>query len=156
MTPVRNALAAYLSMRRAFGYKLHAHEGMLGQFVAFLEQAGAITVTTDLALRWAADASGSENRKAVRLSMVRGFAAYLRTIDPATHAPHQADHRARPAPLRGRLGYVAARGVSAAHGGVRPGCGHITRGCYSQTWSSHSRRSWSAVQLGSGSGVSDW
>jgi integrase/recombinase XerD len=29
-------------------------------------------------------------------------------------------------------------------------------GGYRQTWSSHSRRSWSAVQLGSGSGVSDW
>jgi integrase/recombinase XerD len=87
MTALCDVLADYLSMRRAFGYKLHAHEGMLGQFVAFLEKAGAITVTTDLALRWAADTSGSENRKAARLSMVRGFAAYLRTIDPATEIP---------------------------------------------------------------------
>jgi hypothetical protein len=29
-------------------------------------------------------------------------------------------------------------------------------GGYRQTWSSHSRRSWSAVQLGRGLGVSDW
>jgi integrase len=87
MTALRDALVDYLSMRRAFGYKLRAHEGMLGQFVAFLEQAGASTVTTELALCWAADTSGSENRKAVRLSMVRGFAAYLRTIDPMTEIP---------------------------------------------------------------------
>jgi integrase/recombinase XerD len=87
MTALCDALADYLSMRRAFGYKLHAHEGMLGLFVAFLEQAGASTVTTELALRWATDTSASENRKAVRLSMVRGFAAYLRTIDPMTEIP---------------------------------------------------------------------
>jgi integrase/recombinase XerD len=87
MTALREVLADYVSMRRAFGYKLHAHEGMLGLFVAFLEQAGASTVTTELAFRWAADTSGSENRKAVRLSMVRGFAAYLSTIDPATEIP---------------------------------------------------------------------
>ena len=87
MTAFRDALGDYLSMRRALGYKLEAHEGMLRLFVAFLEQAGAMTLTTDLALRWAADTSGSANRKAARLSMVRGFAAYLSTIDPATEIP---------------------------------------------------------------------
>ena len=86
MTALGDALADYLLMRRAFGYKLHAHEQALGRFVAFLEQVGASTITTDLALRWAAD-TPSEHRKAVRLSMVRGFAAYLRTIDPATEIP---------------------------------------------------------------------
>ena len=61
--------------------------GALKSFVSFLERAGASTITTDLALNWASDTRGGEGWKAARLSMVRGFAAYLRTINPATEVP---------------------------------------------------------------------
>jgi integrase len=87
MTRFRDALADYLTIRRALGYKLREHEWALGSFVSFLEDAGASTITTELALRWACDTRGTEGWKAARLSMVRGFANYLRLIDPATQVP---------------------------------------------------------------------
>jgi integrase/recombinase XerD len=87
MTTLRDAVADYLTIRRALGYKLREHERALASFVSFLEQAGAATITTELALAWASDTRGSEGWKAARLSMVRGFAVYLRTIDPATEIP---------------------------------------------------------------------
>jgi integrase len=87
MTALRDALADYLTIRRALGYKLREHEWALASFVSFLEHAGASTITTELALRWACDTRGTEGWKAARLSMVRGFAIHVRTIDPATEVP---------------------------------------------------------------------
>ena len=71
------------------GGRLQARRARVGaeNFVSFLERAGASTITTDLALKWASDTRGSESWKAARLSMVRGFAVYLRTINPATEVP---------------------------------------------------------------------
>ena len=37
MTGLRAALADYLALRRALGYKLAVHERLLGQFLDFLE-----------------------------------------------------------------------------------------------------------------------
>jgi integrase len=87
MTTLRGAVADYLTIRRALGYKLREHEWALASFVSFLEDAGASTLTTELALRWACDTGGTEGWKAARLSIVRGFAVYLRTIDGATEIP---------------------------------------------------------------------
>lgn len=87
MTALRDAVADYLTIRRAVGYKLADHEWVLESFVTFLERAGASTVTTELAVTWATDTCGTEGWKAARLSIVRGFAAYLRAIDPATEVP---------------------------------------------------------------------
>ena len=53
MTPLARALADYLSMRRALGFKLKNAGGLLAQFVTYLEQTGADTVTTDRAVSWA-------------------------------------------------------------------------------------------------------
>src|SRR5207248_8991004 len=64
-----------------------AHEWALASFVSFLERAGASTITTELALQWACDTGGTEGWKAARLSIVRGFAVHLRTIDRATEIP---------------------------------------------------------------------
>lgn len=61
---------------------------LLEGFVAFLEQAGAARITTELALRWArmpADAHPHYWRQ--RLSVARGFARHLATIDPASEIP---------------------------------------------------------------------
>ena len=77
----------YLTIRRALGFKLVEHQRLLPQFASFLEQAGAETVTTTLALDWAIRTNGNDSWKAARLSIARGFARYLRTIDPATEIP---------------------------------------------------------------------
>jgi len=87
MTGLREALAGYLAVRRALGYKLARPEKLLAQFITYLEDAGAATVTTEHALAWATLPGGDANWHAHRLSAVRGFAAYLRTIDPAAEVP---------------------------------------------------------------------
>jgi integrase/recombinase XerD len=87
MTDLHQAVTDYLTIRRALGYKLVEHERQLHGFVSFLEHAGASTITTELALKWASITLGTEGWKAARLSIVRGFAVYLRTIDPATEIP---------------------------------------------------------------------
>ena len=86
--PLREALADYLAVRRALGYRLARPEKLLGQFLDYLEDAGAATVTAAAALAWARlPASGDSNWWAYRLSAVRGFATYLHTIDPAHEVP---------------------------------------------------------------------
>ena len=87
VTVMHEAVADYLTIRRALGYKLIEHERQLYGFASFLEHAGALTITTELALKWASRTQGTEGWKAARLSMVRGLAVYLRTIDPATEIP---------------------------------------------------------------------
>ena len=47
------ALDDYLGLHRSLGRKYVDHGIQLPQFVAYLEAAGAKTVTTDLALAWA-------------------------------------------------------------------------------------------------------
>jgi integrase len=84
----RAALADYLRIRRALGYKLTKDERALRNFVAFLEACGAARVTTELALDWATLPENAHPASlANRLTMVRQFASYLRTIDPATEVP---------------------------------------------------------------------
>jgi integrase len=88
MTPLAHALADYLTIRRALGYKLERTGKLLAQFVAYLSHAGVDTVTIERALAWATIPSGAgSNWHAYRLSVVRRFAAYLQTIDPAAEVP---------------------------------------------------------------------
>lgn len=88
MSPLREALADYLRIRRALGYKLERAGKLLPQFLDYLEQTGADTVTAERALAWATlPAGGSSRWWAFRLSMVRGFAAYLHSLDPAHQVP---------------------------------------------------------------------
>jgi integrase len=78
----------YLQARRALGVKLERHGRLLPQLVAYLEAAGASTITRELAISWAKLPAGAHSRHwAVRLSIARGFAAYLKTIDPTTEIP---------------------------------------------------------------------
>jgi integrase len=80
--------AGYLELRRALGFKLAKEGRLLPDFAAFAEAAGAGTVTTDLAIRWAVRPDGtSPVWAAQRLSMVRGFARYLQTVEPAAQVP---------------------------------------------------------------------
>ena len=88
MTGLRAALADYLALRRALGYKLVVAERLLGQFLSFVEADGAEVITTELALRWATLPSGaSPVWHAQRLTAVRLFAAFAASIDEATEIP---------------------------------------------------------------------
>jgi integrase/recombinase XerD len=82
-------VADYLAVRRALGFKLVFPGQVLPQFVAYLETAGASTVTVDLAIAWAGLPQGRVQPVSLahRLGAVRGFARWLATIEPATEIP---------------------------------------------------------------------
>jgi integrase/recombinase XerD len=88
MTDLRAAAANYLILRRGLGFKLVDAGWLLPGFVDYLERHGADHVTTELALAWAKLPANTDPvwwRQ--RLGIVRGFAEYLHTIDPATEVP---------------------------------------------------------------------
>ena len=88
MSALRDALAAYISLRRALGTRLKEPAETLGQFVDFIEKEGATFITTERAIRWATQHDWVQhNTWARRLSMVRGFASWLSTSDPRTEIP---------------------------------------------------------------------
>src|SRR6202011_1416035 len=61
---------------------------LLPQLVCYLEAARASTITRELAIAWAKLPAGAHPQYwASRLSIARGFAAYLQTIDPSTEIP---------------------------------------------------------------------
>jgi integrase len=102
MNGLRDALADYLQLRRRLGFAMPQDGRLLEGFVTFLEQAGVERITTDLALDWArlpGQAHPSYWRQ--RLSVVRGFARHLATLDPASEVPSPdllPAHRPRIAP----------------------------------------------------------
>jgi integrase/recombinase XerD len=88
MTGLRAALADYVSLRRGLGFSLQRDAKLLAQFVTYLEDKQASTVTVDDALAWARQPAGaSPSWLAFRMRVVRGFAAYLRAGDPAAEVP---------------------------------------------------------------------
>jgi hypothetical protein len=88
MSPMREALADYLRSRRSEGVQFRKVSPALEHFVGFLEERDAKRVTVELAVEWATlTAAASERHRANRLTMVRGFAAYLRELDPANEVP---------------------------------------------------------------------
>ena len=93
----------YLRVRRALGYKLERQGRQLLQFVAHLDRAGATTVTIEHAIGWATLPAGATGGYwCDRLSVVRQFARYLQTIDPACEVPAKGllpYRRARPIPF---------------------------------------------------------
>lgn len=88
MTDFHAHVRDYLRLRRALGFKLAFHGQVLPQFASYLEAAGATTLTVELALAWASVPAGVKPiSRAHRLGVVRGFARYLQTIEPATELP---------------------------------------------------------------------
>jgi integrase len=87
MSALSQAVADYLAVRRSLGYKFARPEKLLGQFTAYLEQAGAATVTAEHALAWAVLPDGDPCWHAYRLAVARGFAAWLATTDPDAEIP---------------------------------------------------------------------
>lgn len=103
MSSLHQHVEHYLAVRRALGYKLVDHGRLLPDFVDHLEASGASTVTIEAALAWATRPQDVQPyRWKQRLSVVRGFARYLQTLDPATEVPPSdllAYRRRRPTPF---------------------------------------------------------
>jgi integrase len=87
MSSLLKACDEYLALRRALGFKLTRHGRLLPNLIAYLDAAGETTVTTRLALEWATVPAGHTQEWAVRLSIARGFARYLRTLDGRAEVP---------------------------------------------------------------------
>ena len=88
MSELSEHMEEYLRARRALGVKLERAGRLLPQLVSYLEAAQASTVTRELAISWAKLPAGAHPQYwASRLSIARGFAAYLQTIDPNTEIP---------------------------------------------------------------------
>jgi integrase len=87
-TTMSGHVADYLRLRRSLGFKLEREGRWLHQFAAYLQAAGQSTLTSAAALAWAGQpASAHSNQPANRLGVVRRFALYLNTVDPATEVP---------------------------------------------------------------------
>jgi integrase/recombinase XerD len=88
MSSLHGKLEEYLAVRRAMGFKMERHEKLLGQFAGYLAEHGETAVTTGNALTWATLPAAARPRwHALRLSAVRGFAAWLNAADPAHQVP---------------------------------------------------------------------
>jgi len=79
---LQQLLQSYLEMRRGLGFKLHSDGVALKSFVLFMEQHQQNFITIQWALEWAKSTSKVKPvRWAIRLSFVRPFACYCRTMD---------------------------------------------------------------------------
>jgi integrase/recombinase XerD len=88
MTDLHAAAGEYLAIRRALGFKLYGHDRLLEDFIAFLTDTAASTITTATAVAWATRPVGLQPvRYAQRLCAVRGFAAHLHALDAAVQIP---------------------------------------------------------------------
>jgi integrase len=88
MSELGRHLENYLRLRRALGFKLEFPRYVLPSLVSYLEEVGAATITAELAISWAGLPRGVlPITWAHRLGAARGFARYLKTIDPATEIP---------------------------------------------------------------------
>lgn len=100
MSALLTLLADYLAVRRAMGYKLTKDEVVLTAFVQHLTEHGEQFVTVEQAAVFVAAPPGAgPASQANRMSMVRGFAAFLHAIDDRhqvvprglfPHGPHRA------------------------------------------------------------------
>lgn len=87
MSPLREALQEYLSLRRSLGYKMQDAGRLLPRFIAFLEERGASHITAQWALQWAQQTDAQPAERARRLCFVRGFARYRSATDADTEIP---------------------------------------------------------------------
>jgi integrase/recombinase XerD len=122
MSSLRDALADYVRVRRRLGFEMPQDGRLLEGFVEFLERAGAERITTELALRWARmPVHAHPHYWRQRLSVARGFARHLATIDPASEVPSTdllPGHRPRIAPYIYKDAEITALIVAA--GKLRP------------------------------------
>jgi integrase/recombinase XerD len=106
-------LEAYLSVREALGFQRRAARTLLRDFVHYVENVQASgPIRAQLAVDWACASSSQRGASGAsqRLSMVRGFLAYLRATLPETEVPaHDVVASARrPAPYLLTTGQIQA------------------------------------------------
>ena len=91
---IRSALEDYLALRRALGFKLKSTGRLLGQFVEHLEEKGP--APSPSTKRWPGRRClpGRRLTREIRLTAVRGFAAYLHGMDPSVEVPPPARYGA--------------------------------------------------------------
>ncbi len=88
MSTLNTHVEDYLALRRALGFKLEREGRWLAELAAYVDAAGAWTLTSELAIAWASQrASARPNGWAKRLGVARKFATYLQTIVPSTEIP---------------------------------------------------------------------
>lgn len=87
MSPLHEALADYLAMRRALGYKLEREGTFLPRFLDFVEERGEQHLSTQTALAWATLPNSTPGWWSARLRIVRGFAVYMHQVDPENEVP---------------------------------------------------------------------
>jgi integrase/recombinase XerD len=81
------AVDAYLTGRRAAGFQLNDHEGILRDFARFASAVGDAVVQTRTVLDWVRARDGSPQRRCVRLRTVIHFARYLQAEDARHEVP---------------------------------------------------------------------
>lgn len=89
MTPLRQALSDYLTLRRGLGHQMADAARRLPTLVDFLEQRDLSTVTVAVVLEWCQQPApvGGVTVAPRRMTAARGFARYLSGINPATEVP---------------------------------------------------------------------
>jgi integrase len=92
MTGLDALIDGYLASRRALGCSLERPEKVLREFAAWMDGRGKTVVTVADTLEWAClpTAGGGPEpitRAPGRVEAVRGFAVWLRSVDPAHEAP---------------------------------------------------------------------
>ncbi len=91
------AAADYLVLRRSVGFRFERHEIYLREFIAFLRERDARWITTRLAQQFATcHTDHGSKTQAARLSVARGFASYMLSVDPRTEVPPYGLLPARP------------------------------------------------------------
>jgi integrase/recombinase XerD len=122
-------LETYLSVREALGFQTRTTRTLLRDFVQYVEHASVSgPIRAQLAVDWACTASAHRGASgaAQRLSMVRGFLAYLRATLPETEVPaHDVIASARrPSPYLLTTAQIQALMQAAheagPHGALRP------------------------------------
>lgn len=89
MSALSTAAEEYLALRRSLGHELAEAHRLLPSFVAYLDAAGAKTVTIEASLAWAknVDADASSTVWPRRMTVARGFARHMSGRDPDTEIP---------------------------------------------------------------------
>ena len=97
---LRRQAGEYLQMRHGIGYELQRPGRLVRQFAANCDAAGITHVTIQAALDWAVlPQEVSSWYQWLRLSAVRGLAAYLHALDPAHQIPPAALQAAAACPV---------------------------------------------------------
>jgi integrase/recombinase XerD len=93
------AVDASLAARRAAGFQLRDHEGMLRDFARFAAAKGEAVIRTPTVLEWMRVRGGSPLRRGVRLRTVVHWARFLQAEDDRHEVPPR-DAVGRPRPQR--------------------------------------------------------